>query len=37
MKARLQMETIQFFNRLLGALVMGVSGIMFVLTLIDRL
>ena len=37
MKARLQMETIQFFNRLLGALVMSVSGIMFVLTLIDRL
>ena len=37
MKARLQMETIKFFNRLLGALVMGVSGIMFFLTLIGRL
>ena len=37
MKARLQIETLNFFNRLLGALVMCVSGIMFVLTMIGKL
>ena len=37
MKARLQMDTISTFNRLLGALVMGVSGILFVLTMIGKL
>ena len=37
LKARLQIETLNFFNRLLGALVMCVSGIMFVLTMIGKL
>lgn len=37
MKARLQIETLNFFNRLLGALVMCVSGIMFFLTMIGKL
>ena len=37
MKARLQMETINIFNRLLGALVMAVSGIGFILTLMGKL
>jgi len=37
MKARLQMETINIFNRLLGTLVMAVSGIGFILTIIGKL
>lgn len=37
MKDRLSMETINFFNRLLGALVMVVSGIAFILTLMGKL
>lgn len=37
MKDRLSMETINFFNRLLGALVMAFSGIGFILTVIGKL
>jgi len=37
MKDRLQMDTINFFNRLLGALVMAVSVIGFILTVIGKL
>lgn len=37
MKARSQMETIRMFNRLLGALVMCISGILVILTLIGKL
>lgn len=37
MKDRLSMEMINLFNRLLGALVMAVSGIGFVLTVIGKL
>lgn len=37
MKARFQMETIMMFNRLLGALVMCISGILVILTLIGKL
>ncbi|MBR3434174.1 MAG: LysE family transporter [Bacteroidaceae bacterium] len=37
MKDRLSMSTISFFNRLLGALVMAVSGIGFILTVIGKL
>ena len=37
MKDRLQMDTINFFNRLLGALVMAVSVIAFILTVIGKL
>ena len=37
MKARFQMETIKMFNRLLGALVMCISGILVILTLIGKL
>lgn len=37
MKARLQMESINFFNRLLGGLVMGVSAIGFLLTIYGKI
>ncbi|MBO7067891.1 MAG: LysE family transporter [Bacteroidaceae bacterium] len=37
MKARLQMESINIFNRLLGTLVMAVSGIGFILTVMGKL